>query len=77
MQCLMRCATTDTGRNSRNMTSDMWVLKVTQHTHFCFQLDAKYIQDMGTNLEKTMKSLMARPTDYHIEVRHNNMIHRL
>ncbi|GAA6232084.1 E3 ubiquitin-protein ligase TTC3 isoform X1 [Lates japonicus] len=35
--------------------------------HMVFTEYAKYIQDMGTNLEKTMKSLMARPTDYHIE----------
>ncbi|XP_071317554.1 E3 ubiquitin-protein ligase TTC3 isoform X2 [Trachinotus anak] len=35
--------------------------------HLIFTEYAKYVQDMGANLEKTMKALMARPPDYHIE----------
>ncbi|XP_031163906.1 E3 ubiquitin-protein ligase TTC3 isoform X2 [Sander lucioperca] len=44
------------------------------HTHTCFQAlhlifteFAKYIHEMGTNLEKTMKSLMAQPQEYQLE----------
>ncbi|KAA8586527.1 hypothetical protein FQN60_000363 [Etheostoma spectabile] len=44
------------------------------HTHTCsralhliFTEFAKYIHEMGTNLEKTMKALMARPQEYHLE----------
>ncbi|XP_040005751.1 E3 ubiquitin-protein ligase TTC3 [Xiphias gladius] len=35
--------------------------------HVIFTEFAKYIQDMGTNLEKTMRTLMARPSDCHVE----------
>ncbi|XP_034744945.1 E3 ubiquitin-protein ligase TTC3 [Etheostoma cragini] len=44
------------------------------HTHTCYRAlhlifteFAKYIQEMGTNLEKTMKALMARPQEYYLE----------
>ncbi|XP_044077628.1 E3 ubiquitin-protein ligase TTC3 isoform X2 [Siniperca chuatsi] len=44
------------------------------HAHNCFTAlhhifteFAKYIQDMGTNLEKTMKELMARPSEHDVE----------
>ncbi|XP_070700307.1 E3 ubiquitin-protein ligase TTC3 [Pempheris klunzingeri] len=44
------------------------------HVHACFTAlhlifteFAKFIQDMGNNLERTMKSLMAQPLDYYIE----------
>ncbi|XP_045895340.1 E3 ubiquitin-protein ligase TTC3 [Micropterus dolomieu] len=35
--------------------------------HFIFTEFAKYIQDMGSNLERTMKALMARPSDHQVE----------
>ncbi|XP_073335984.1 E3 ubiquitin-protein ligase TTC3 [Pagrus major] len=35
--------------------------------HLIFTEFAKYIQDMGRNKEKTMRSLMARPSDYQLE----------
>ncbi|XP_042355060.1 E3 ubiquitin-protein ligase TTC3 [Plectropomus leopardus] len=35
--------------------------------HLIFTEFAKYIQEMGSNLERTMKSLTARPSDYQIE----------
>ncbi|XP_051257776.1 E3 ubiquitin-protein ligase TTC3 isoform X2 [Dicentrarchus labrax] len=44
------------------------------HIHICFTAlqvifteFAKYIHEMGTNLEKTMKALIARPHDHNIE----------
>ncbi|XP_068455847.1 E3 ubiquitin-protein ligase TTC3 [Clinocottus analis] len=35
--------------------------------HIIFTEFAKYIQEMGTNVQKTMKSLMAQPSDYLVE----------
>ncbi|XP_049448756.1 E3 ubiquitin-protein ligase TTC3-like isoform X9 [Epinephelus fuscoguttatus] len=35
--------------------------------HVIFTEFAKFIQEMGTNLERTMKSLTARPSDYQVE----------
>ncbi|KAI3373929.1 hypothetical protein L3Q82_022497 [Scortum barcoo] len=35
--------------------------------HFIFTEFAKYIKDMGTNLERTMKTLIATPSDFHVE----------
>ncbi|XP_029374493.1 E3 ubiquitin-protein ligase TTC3 isoform X2 [Echeneis naucrates] len=35
--------------------------------HLIFTEFAKYVQDMGSKLEKTMKALMAQPSQYHIE----------
>ncbi|KAG7217207.1 hypothetical protein INR49_027751 [Caranx melampygus] len=35
--------------------------------HLIFTEFAKYIQDMGANLDRTMKALMARPSEYLIE----------
>ncbi|XP_056252841.1 E3 ubiquitin-protein ligase TTC3 isoform X1 [Seriola aureovittata] len=35
--------------------------------HLIFTEFAKYVQDMGSNLEKTMKALMARPSEYLME----------
>ncbi|XP_035480629.1 E3 ubiquitin-protein ligase TTC3 [Scophthalmus maximus] len=35
--------------------------------HLIFTEFAKYIEEMGTNLDRTMRSLLARPDDYYIE----------
>ncbi|XP_059207602.1 E3 ubiquitin-protein ligase TTC3 isoform X2 [Centropristis striata] len=40
---------------------------VFQALHVVFTEFAKYIKDMGSNMDRTMKSLMARPTEYHME----------